>query len=382
MAKLVFLGDYCNESNCQPRLGPRLQALFAEADAILIDIEAPVDVPAGTPPVLKVGPNLQQPLAAIATCRQWGVTHCAMANNHIMDFGRPGLESTLRALQDLTCIGAGLTVDQAYRPAYIDTPQGRIGLLVFAEAQFGVLAPEDELATGGGFAWFDHPKARALIVATRKKCDVLIVQVHAGLEFVGIPLPELRSRYREFVDLGADLIVGHHPHVFQGSECYQGKWIHYSLGNCFLDMMLDHPAASGAALAVEFDGQCLRSVLHPLQATAQSLEMASPESPLQPLYRERCAQLSDERYLAMITTACQEKWADYYEDYYLQALNALGAQPTLRSSQKFGKRLIKRALSNRQQRAQENQALLLHNIRIETHRWVVERVLANRVVPG
>ncbi len=379
MAKLVFLGDYCNESNYQPVLGPRLQALFAEADAIGIDIEAPVDVPMGTPPVLKVGPNLQQPLAAIATCREWGVTHCAMANNHIMDFGRSGLESSLRALQGLTCIGAGLTVEQAYCPAYIDTEQGRIGLLAFAEAQFGFLAPEDEAAANGGFAWFDHPRARALIRATRESCDVLIVQVHAGLEFVGIPLPELRSRYREFVDLGADLIVGHHPHVFQGSECYQGKWIHYSLGNCFLDMMLDHPTASGAVLAVEFDGKNLVSRLHPLLASPSSLELAPPDSPLQNIYRERCALLSDKHYLDMITAACEEKWADYYEDYFLQALNALGTEATQRSILKFGKRLVKRGLRNRTRHGLENQALLLHNLRIETHRWVVERVLAKRL---
>ncbi len=381
MTKLVFLGDYCNTSNCQPALGAALQQCLGNADAVLADLEAPVAVPPGTLPVLKVGPNLQQPLAALDNCRSWGVTHFSMANNHIMDFGAPGLQATLQALAGFTYFGAGMTADAAYRPAFIETAHGRIGLLAFAEAQFGVI-DDAEAEDQAGFAWFDHPRTRALIVETRRQCDVLIVQVHAGLEFVGIPLPELRARYREFVDLGADLIVGHHPHVFQGSECYRGKWIHYSLGNFLLDIMLDDPAASGALLQVSYDDKGLQSSLHPLCYAAGTLDLASSDSPLQARYQERCRLLSASDYRERIDAACLEKWQACYEDYYLQALNGLGGRPSLAGAKRFGKRVLKRGLRLRDERARENQVLLLHNIRIETHRWVVQRVLAKERYPA
>lgn len=55
--------------------------------------------------------------------------------------------------------------------------------------------------------------------------------VHAGAENWDFPLPEIRELYKKYIDWGADVIIGNHPHVAQGWEIYEDKWIFYSLGN-------------------------------------------------------------------------------------------------------------------------------------------------------
>ncbi len=373
--KLVFLGDYCNSSNRLIETGPKLSQFLGEADAVLLDLEAPVIEIGNFRPEIKVGPNLSQPPAAIATCRTWGVTHYSLANNHIMDFGAEGLAATISELKGFTYFGAGMSAEEAYRPVFIDSTQGRIGLLAFAEAQFGVCDPDTQ--SFAGFAWFTHPKARRAVIETRKQCDYLIVQVHAGLEFVTLPLPEIRQRYREFVDLGADLVVGHHPHVFQGSEVYRNKWIHYSLGNFILDMMMSNPNASGAILSVTIDQQGLSSELHPLEHAHDKVEIAPLESQFVKSYQDYCEKLQAPDYLEAVTKICRDKWQEYYEDYYLQSLNALGTRPNIKRSARLLKRLMKRGRDVHGINHRQNTALLLHNIRIETHRWVVQRALSS-----
>jgi poly-gamma-glutamate synthesis protein (capsule biosynthesis protein) len=78
------------------------------------------------------------------------------------------------------------------------------------------------------------------ITALREQVDVIVAVLHAGREFVPAPPPYVQRTYRALVNAGADLVVGHHPHVPQGVEVYQGRPIAYSLGN----FALWHPNGS------------------------------------------------------------------------------------------------------------------------------------------
>ena len=82
---------------------------------------------------------------------------------------------------------------------------------------------------------------------------MLIVQVHAGVELLDVPIPEWRAKYRQLIDLGADVVIAHHPHVMQGIEEYKGKLICYSLGNFYFDYPSNHPQwNTGAMLTLDF----------------------------------------------------------------------------------------------------------------------------------
>ena len=79
-----------------------------------------------------------------------------------------------------------------------------------------------------------HPAVDEIIVDTKRECDFIFIYVHAGYENESYPLPELRTLYRHFINMGADGVFASHPHVPQPWENYKNKIIAYSLGNfCF-----------------------------------------------------------------------------------------------------------------------------------------------------
>ena len=382
MPKLLFAGDLCVSTAAQPIVGQRLLELLHAADFVCINYEAPLGavsaVPAG-----KAGPAIRQIKQSIDLVRTCMASHLNLANNHIMDFGRAGLQNTLEAFPDLPCLGAALRGRDAYRATWIEHNGQSIALLAFAEAQFGVV---NEPATAqAGFAWIDHPLARRTILEARQVADFVFVQVHAGLEMVDLPLPEWRDRYRELIDLGADLVIGHHPHVLQGSEKYRGKMIHYSLGNFYMDIMLRQAApGSGGVLLVDIDSSgesagnppSITSRMIPLRVTRDAIDLDESEKAAAH-YANLCHRLTDETtYRAEIQEICHRFWRETYAKYYESALTGFGTKPNLSAAKciirRFGGSLLKR-----RNRTLANELLLLHNIRIESHRWTVERALAH-----
>ena len=79
--------------------------------------------------------------------------------------------------------------------------------------------------------------------AVRPTCDILVVSLHWGDEFIDRPSPADVQLAHAIVDAGADLIIGHHPHVLRGVERYGRGWIVYSLGNFVCDMLWERGAA-------------------------------------------------------------------------------------------------------------------------------------------
>lgn len=156
-----------------------------------------------------------------------------------MDYGHPGLQATINEIErhDLDYSGAGIKYDDAYQPAIINIKGVKIGIINAAEAAllFGVLDcfGKDE----AGHAWINHPLIDKNIIQLKQKaqCDFVVVFSHAGLEHYPIPQKEWRVRYKHLCDLGADVVVGGHPHVAQGYEFYESSLIFYSLGNFYFD---------------------------------------------------------------------------------------------------------------------------------------------------
>lgn len=375
--KLLFLGDLCLSGSQVPDISQSMQELFNSADFVCLNCEAPI-VGSGIRVSPKAGPSIRQSDSALRLIRACNGTHVNLANNHIMDFGLEGLQSTLDRLNGLQHLGAGLSAEEAYRACRLKQNGHHIALLAFGEAQFGVLNDEAN-EKKAGFAWVDHPRARKAILDARRDTDWVLVQVHAGLEMVDIPLPEWRARYRELIDLGADMVIGHHPHVIQGTERYKGKSIHYSLGNFYMDVMLGQPdQGSGGVLKVTIDDKGLSSRMIPLRVTLERIELDESEES-ERRYQMLCEKLlNDQAYQAEIQKVCDSFWLDIYSKYYESALFGLGTEPNLSAAKRVLRRLLGR-LGKGRRGSQANELMLLHNIRIETHRWVVERALAKRI---
>lgn len=259
-------GDYVlrrEEATAENTVSAAVRERIAAADVSLVNFEAPV-VDDGPEPVNKSGPVVENPGEAPAAVVDAGFDLCTLANNHVRDYGPEGVAATVEALSavGLEWVGVGSNHDAAFEPVVIG-PEGvsppeqerstdgpAVGVINVCEREFNI-ATEDSW----GAAWLSHPKARATVRDAAEEFDALVVVAHGGVEYAPFPAPELQTCLREFVDLGADLVLAHHPHVPQGWEQYGHGTICYSLGNFLFDSMTGNEnTAWGLAIEVEWAG--------------------------------------------------------------------------------------------------------------------------------
>ncbi len=235
MVKIFVSGDVVNYSHSDGKIcHDDLAEIIKSADFAICNFEAPVSGFGAPKP--KAGPRHNQCPGTIEGLKKQGFDMLLLANNHIMDYGCDALEATLRIARenDFDTIGAGLNNMEAYKPLIKELDGVKIGMINACEAQFGVIDYFDR-CTKAGYAWINHSRVDKNIIMLRQRCDFIIIFSHAGLEHYFIPQKEWRDRYRHFCDLGADVVVGSHPHVPQGYEIYKNSLIFYSLGNFYFD---------------------------------------------------------------------------------------------------------------------------------------------------
>ena len=171
---------------------------------------------------------------AVDVFNKMGADVWSIGNNHTMDMGTPGVMSTIEYAEKngVMHIGAGINVEEASKPIYFDEAGG-IGM-------FGAsYMPEDTPASeteAGFFCWNEMERIKARIDEIKARCRWCVMVVHGGEEFTAMPLPYVRERFMKYLDMGADVIVAHHPHVPNNYETRaDGKAIFYSLGNFIFD---------------------------------------------------------------------------------------------------------------------------------------------------
>ena len=157
-----------------------------------------------------------------------------VGNNHTMDAGREGVISTRKIAEEMGCltIGAGLNETEASEPIYLDEAGG-IGMFGVAYMAECIPATDTE---PGIFRWDNMDAIKRRIDEVKSKCRWCVIVSHGGEEFTSMPSPYTRDRYLRFLELGADVVVAHHPHVPENYELFDnGKAIFYSLGNFIFD---------------------------------------------------------------------------------------------------------------------------------------------------
>ncbi len=156
-----------------------------------------------------------------------------LANNHIMDAGAVGMADTLAVAKQFGAqtIGAGMNINEAMRPVILQEAGG-IGMFGVGYQRGCKKAGED---VPGSFPWNDMEAIRKVIADIKKTCRWCIVVAHGGEEFTSLPSPYTRDRYLQYLEMGADIVVSHHPHVPMNYETVGDKVIFYSLGNFIFD---------------------------------------------------------------------------------------------------------------------------------------------------
>ena len=235
-ANILIVGDIVNTKGNISFIDRNLVKIIKDQDYAICNFEAPIE--GSGIKIQKAGPNLAQKRNTIEILKDAGFNLLLLANNHMFDYGAIGIQETISLAKknNLDTIGAGMTYHDAYQPLIKEINGITIGIVNASEAQFGVL-DGSHLNQTSGYAWINHSLIDELIIKLKKKTDIIIVCVHAGLENYSIPLTQWKERYRRLCDIGADCIIGSHPHVPQGYETYKGKFIFYSLGNFYFDTL-------------------------------------------------------------------------------------------------------------------------------------------------
>jgi poly-gamma-glutamate synthesis protein (capsule biosynthesis protein) len=238
VATLRAVGDVALIGSAARALGgaadadwPATASYLADADVTFVNFEMPIPrtaVEASSPDVSKELQGSPEALPAFLAAR---VDVAAIATNHIMDWGLPGLEQTVEQLREngVAVVGAGRNLDESLDGVVLERRGIRIGFAAFTPAQRWT-------------ATASEPGAAPLTLENVKEslgrigeADVRVISLHWGLEMSNYPTPEDRRLAEEIVDAGADLILGHHPHVIQGVERFGRGWVTYSMGNFIFD---------------------------------------------------------------------------------------------------------------------------------------------------
>ena len=217
-----------------------------------------------------------------------GIPAVTIANNHIGDVDKKGIVETLQHLADLglTVFGAPRDEEPLFRAETIEIKGWRIAV-VAATARLNRRQKKGNPQPPFLLDEKLPPALIPVIEAARPEHDLVVVVLHWGTEYADAPHDWQIEAAHAFVDAGADVVVGHHPHVLQGIERYKGAVIAYSLGN-FVFQNATEPERYTGVLRVGFaadgDRRCLdlaafhptemqRSPFyHPLPATGRALD--------------------------------------------------------------------------------------------------------------
>ncbi|MDO8587644.1 MAG: CapA family protein [Armatimonadota bacterium] len=200
-------------------------------DLVLFNLECPLSkrgVPTHFKYLFRANPALAKSL------RAGGLNVASVANNHTMDYGRTALLDTISALKKagITPVGAGPNSAAAIRPVVVRVKGLKVGFLAYTDVDnFGVSPRKDRPTTA-------HVREATLakeIRAAKRKSDVLVVSFHWGNEYWRKPSERQKRLAKIALAGGADLILGHHPHVLQPAMKHGGKIVVYSMGGFVWD---------------------------------------------------------------------------------------------------------------------------------------------------
>lgn len=363
--KFVFCGDFVSQDPGRIQVDPHLQNLFKNVDYVAVNFEAPIRGMGKA--IYKSGPSLTQSQDSPAFIENLGVNIIMLANNHMMDQDKEGCEASIKAFKkDTLIIGAGNFKD-AYNLHVIEKNGIKVGLLCLVHKEFGALGLDSKFSDYGT-AWINHPLVNKIVLNAKKECDLLVVLPHAGVEDVVVPLPEWRARYKEFIDMGADVVIGSHPHTPQGWEEYNGKKIFYSLGNFFFQLFSNqHGENWYKGLIIEMDideNMQLSFEIYNTKFSETSLEL--DKSTECKSYNDYLCELLNEedKYWNYLNTTLKTLWSEY-KLYLLRGLAAVAPTTNMHVFSHAVYGLLKGP----------DIPMMLNNFQCESHRWAIERML-------
>lgn len=195
-------------------------------------------------------------LANISMIEALGTDVVLMANNHVYDYGKDAFLDTLDTLSSagILEVGAGRNISEAMAPVYFDIDGITISYVAASRAEKNIMTPKAGDNSPGILYAYDEAQYLECIKTAKANSDYCVASIHWGTEYSNNADKTQRKLAKEFIDAGADVVIGTHPHVIQGIEYYKDKPIIYSLGNfwfneknlysCLFDVTLEVDSSS------------------------------------------------------------------------------------------------------------------------------------------
>lgn len=220
---------FVNE-NIKSLLGEELFSLWNSAEIRIFNLEAPLIDKEN--PIAKMGPNLIAPTSTIKGIKALNPSLVTLANNHILDQGIEGLNSTENLLSEynIPYTGVGDNLTQSSKPYILERDGISIGIYTCAENEFTIATDKTPGANP-----FDPLESLDHIQKLKSRCDYVIVLYHGGKEYYRYPSPYLQKVCRKIAEKGADVVICQHSHCVGSYENYQDSTIVYGQGNFIFD---------------------------------------------------------------------------------------------------------------------------------------------------
>ena len=225
----VSIKDDCRElfATCQgEKLFNDIIPVFKNSDRVLVNLECAVTDK--DTPIKKIGPNLNAPLNTVKTLKEVGVTDCGLSNNHIFDFGKPGMIDTIAQLDKygLGYTGFGDNEQDSRKNLIMTHGDIKVAIIAVCEHEYSYALPNRM-----GARAYDPYDTNDDIVEAKKNADYVIVTYHGGKEECRYPSPRLIKACRSMIKHGADVVLCQHSHCIGCYENFEGGHILYGQGN-------------------------------------------------------------------------------------------------------------------------------------------------------
>ena len=269
--KVLITGDLVvNREYNKSKISESIKYLFNQSSLNITNLEAPVTN--NSSKILKTGPHLKAERESTQQVLEvLGVNVVTLANNHLLDYNEQGIADTIAFCKENTIqtVGAGMNLKEATQTLYINSNEGIIAIINFAENEWA--SATDETAGAHPMDIIDNAKE---IKKAKEKSDFVFVIVHGGHEYYNLPSPRMQKQYRFYAEEGADIVIGHHTHCISGNEVYKGVPIYYSLGN----FLFTHESNFedwyiGLILEVEIQEGKLSTQIHPIKQMVKTFEL-------------------------------------------------------------------------------------------------------------
>lgn len=227
------------------KIGAQTIDLMKGVNYVFANLEGPIKttyVPSGKTIHFRFKPD------TVDVIKKAGINIVSIANNHSQDQGNLGFEETKQYLRKGGIFYFGHPRNEDNENVFItNVDETKIAFIGFDDTIFKI----------------DQNGVSNLIKEVHKNVDYVIISIHWGVEYVHQPNQRQKDLAHSFIDSGADIVLGHHPHVVQTMEIYNEKPIFYSLGNFVFDQWFSVDTQEGLSVALSMNDEDIEAYLFP-----------------------------------------------------------------------------------------------------------------------